>query len=243
MYIRVSLLFLLAFVNFNTYISTYSQCGPLPNAYAHNDYWHNRPLYDALEKGFTHIEADIFLKNGHLVVAHTYPLYTNNRTLENLYLQPLQEYIEAHGNQIFAGYNCPLTLMIDIKSDANKTYRALAPILEKYKTILTSCEGDKVTYRQVSIVLTGNKPSRLVRNQENRFVFIDDDLKNMVADNLQARQNVSLTASCKYSSVLKWKGKGQLPKAQKDSLCAYVRSAHEGGKKVRLWASPEKEEV
>ena len=33
----------------------------LPRAHAHNDYMHERPLYDALSHGFGSIEADVFL--------------------------------------------------------------------------------------------------------------------------------------------------------------------------------------
>ena len=43
---------------------------PLPQAHAHNDYEHERPLLDALEQGFTSIEADVWLVDGELRVAH-----------------------------------------------------------------------------------------------------------------------------------------------------------------------------
>ncbi|MEU9588105.1 hypothetical protein AB0D70_32420, partial [Streptomyces werraensis] len=37
---------------------------PLPRAHAHNDYEHDRPLLDALDHGFTSVEADIYLVDG-----------------------------------------------------------------------------------------------------------------------------------------------------------------------------------
>ena len=37
---------------------------PLGQAHAHNDYYHKRPLLDALSHGFCSVEADVFLKNG-----------------------------------------------------------------------------------------------------------------------------------------------------------------------------------
>ena len=43
---------------------------PLRQAHAHNDYEHVRPLHDALDHGFTSVEADIFLVDGDLLVAH-----------------------------------------------------------------------------------------------------------------------------------------------------------------------------
>ena len=38
----------------------FAQSVPLPNAFAHNDYSHKRPLHDALANGYTNIEADVF---------------------------------------------------------------------------------------------------------------------------------------------------------------------------------------
>ncbi|MDB5011544.1 MAG: hypothetical protein JWQ06_2333, partial [Mucilaginibacter sp.] len=52
-----------------------SQSIPLPNAFAHNDYFHKHPLYDALQNGYTNIEADVFLKGNNLVVAHINPYF------------------------------------------------------------------------------------------------------------------------------------------------------------------------
>ena len=43
---------------------------PLPQAHAHNDYEHDRPLRDALDPGFTSVEADVWLVDGKLLVAH-----------------------------------------------------------------------------------------------------------------------------------------------------------------------------
>jgi hypothetical protein len=34
---------------------------PLSRAHAHNDYEHDRPLYDAFAHGFNSVEADVFL--------------------------------------------------------------------------------------------------------------------------------------------------------------------------------------
>ncbi|MHC4705195.1 MAG: hypothetical protein ACYTFQ_31985, partial [Planctomycetota bacterium] len=64
---------------------------PLPQAHAHNDYRHDRPLYDALAHGFTGVEADIFLVDGDLYVAHDRHEITPERTLRRLYLDPLRE--------------------------------------------------------------------------------------------------------------------------------------------------------
>ncbi len=227
---------------FSTIINTsIGQVTILPNAYAHNDYHHKRPLLDALENGFTYVEADVYLRKGNLIVAHILPCLKKKRTLEALYLKPLLAYVQnnAAGNKE-AINECPLTLMIDIKSGADKTYEALLALLEKYKPILSGYEDGRTTLRNVTIVLTGHKPYGLVKNNETRFVFMDEDLRKAVAD---SSANLYPIASCKYSHLLKWKGKGVIPEADLKRLEYYVTEAHKNGRKVRLWASPEIKKV
>ncbi|MCC8409745.1 phosphatidylinositol-specific phospholipase C/glycerophosphodiester phosphodiesterase family protein [Mucilaginibacter sp. UR6-1] len=211
---------------------------PLQNGFAHNDYWHKRPLFDALDNGYTHIEADIFYINGEMVVAHFFPFFQGNRTLEKLYLKPLADRIKKQGN-VFEGYDTPVTLMIDIKTGAEDTYRALKPLLQKYSSILSSYENGRLQKRQVTIVLSGNKPYRSIKNEKQRLAFIDEDLRDVGKDKCDA--NVYQMASCKYSSLLNWDGNGTMPDDERRLLCSYVTKAHSMGKKVRLWASPEKE--
>ena len=57
---------------------------PLSAAHAHNDYRHERPLLDALEHGFCSVEADVFLVDDKLCVAHDAPEITPQRTLRSL---------------------------------------------------------------------------------------------------------------------------------------------------------------
>ena len=218
-----------------------SQSIPLPNAFAHNDYSHKHPLFDALQNGYTNIEADIFLHRGNLVVAHINPYFKAHRKLEGLYLKPLFDHITENKGELYAGYNKPITLMIDIKTDANTTYAALKPLLEKYKAILTSYENGKVTPGKVTVVLSGHKPYAMIQNEEQRFAFIDEDLRKTARDTSYA--NVFEMASCKYSKLLKWKGSGTISDNEQQKLCSYVAMAHKSGEKVRLWASPDNKAV
>src|SRR6266550_344596 len=89
---------------------------PLPHAHAHNDYLHRQPLRDALEHGFTSVEADIFLVEGQLLVGHDEKELRPDRTLSGLYLDPLRERANANGGWVF-DKGRPFTLLIDVKSD------------------------------------------------------------------------------------------------------------------------------
>ncbi len=61
----------------------------LPQAHAHNDYQHARPLKDALEHGFCSVEADVFPVRDQLLVGHSVLELRRARTLTDLYLKPL----------------------------------------------------------------------------------------------------------------------------------------------------------
>jgi hypothetical protein len=217
-----------------------SQCITLANAFAHNDYRHKHPLLDAENNGYTHIEADVFLHKGKLVVAHINPYFKGKRTLENLYLAPLSEQVLANNGNVYEGYNKPVTLMIDVKTDAKKTYAELKKLLDKYKPILSSYDTGKVTMRAVTIVLSGNKPFDDIKAEKSRLAFIDEDLRKVARDTVA---NVAQMASCKYSKLLKWKGNGTISPREKQRLCNYVTLAHKNGDQVRLWASPDNKAV
>lgn len=220
--------------------TAFAQNVSLANAFAHNDYSHKRPLYDALDNGFTHVEADIYLRNGKLVVAHILPMVQSKGTLESLYLAPLKACISGQ-SKLALQPKSPVTLMIDIKSNANKTYAVLETLLQKYKSIISGYENGNYIQRQINVVITGNKPYKKIKEEQNRLAFIDEDLTKTYRDTLVS--NVYQTASCKYSKMLGWNGKGEMPIAQRKKLCAFVAMAHKFGKKVRLWASPENENV
>src|SRR5512133_19730 len=109
---------------------------PLPHAHAHNDYEHRRPLLDALDQGFCSVEADIWLVQGRLLVAHNRSAVKPERTLQALYLDPLRERDKTNGNRIFPEVPS-LTLLVDVKSDAGRTYEVLRKVLGDYRQILT----------------------------------------------------------------------------------------------------------
>ena len=223
-------------------VAASSQIIPLPHAYAHNDYWHKRPLLDAMDNGFTHIEADVYLRHSRLLVAHRPPLLRRKRkTIEGLYLKPLYNHLTIATGQVQTPLDT-VVLMIDIKSNGKKTYSALRNILNKYKSILSTCINGKVTIRNLTLVLTGHRPLQELEKEEARYVFADADLRKIDSQET-AYPEMFTTASCKYSNLITWKGKGEIPELEKAHLTALVNKAHLSGTKVRLWAAPENETV
>src|SRR3954469_16036886 len=105
---------------------------PLTKAHAHNDYEHNRPLYDALDHGFTSVESDVWLVDGELLVAHDREGVNPDRTLESLYLEPLLDEVKKNGGSVYPGYEHEFILWVDIKSQGVETYQAIHKELRKY---------------------------------------------------------------------------------------------------------------
>jgi len=217
-----------------------AQSIPLPNGFAHNDYKHKHPLFDALENGFTNIEADVFLKHNKLVIGHLCPIFVG-RSLEKLYLKPLYDRVIANNGYVYANYKHPVILMIDFKTRADGTYRLLEQLLQKYASMLTHYENGKIVDGAVTVVVSGHKPYNLLEHEQDRFAFIDDDLRHVAKDT--SKHNVFTMASCKYARMLHWTGNGPMPFFERQRLCAYVALAHTMGSKVRLWASPDNKAV
>lgn len=216
--------------------NVFSQNCVLLNAHAHNDYKHKHPLSDALQNKFVSIEADIFLINDQLIVSHTRPFFKKKKTLENLYLKPLLDSCNKNNGTVYKNCDESIILLIDIKTDATETYKELKKYLEKYQSILTRYENETISFKAVTVILTGNKPFDVLQKDTIRNAFIDQSLLSL---DKSFESTLCLMTSTKYSNLLKWKGKGEIPKEEKEKLIALVNQAHQEDKLVRLWASPE----
>ncbi|GAB3950945.1 hypothetical protein GCM10028805_30030 [Spirosoma harenae] len=200
---------------------------PLPNAHAHNDYEQSRPLWDALDNGFTSVEADVHLIADTLYVSHNRPAIRNaEATLENLYLKPLIARIHQQGGLVLAGHKGPFYLMIDAKTQADSTYQALKKLLQRYRSTLTG----------VTIVLSGNRPIATVAKAKDRLLTLDGRPGDLGKGYSKAIMPIISDA---YPNQLSWRGQGDIPASEFQKLRQLVDRAHKEGKKVRLWASPE----
>ena len=154
---------------------------PLAQAHAHNDYRHDRPLHDALAHGFTGVEADVFLVEGDLYVAHDRHEITPEITLRSLYLDPLRERVRQNGGRVYP--NGPqVTLLIDFKSEAVSTYKALDRILIEYRDIFTSFGPGGRSDKAVLAVISGNRPYELMASQEVRYAGYDGRLADLQSE-------------------------------------------------------------
>ena len=209
---------------------------PMMRGHAHNDYLHSRPLFDALDNGFCSVEADIFLVDDALLVAHFLLFVRKDRTLESLYLEPLRERIRRFEGKIFPDAE-KFYLWIELKTEAKSTYAVLHKVLEKYADILTRFENDKEVPGAVTVILTGNANLDLIRNEPLRYACVDGGL-GMLDSNVSPTliPVVSLDWMREFSRF-----KGELPPDQQKKLAEQVLKAHERGRKLRYWNAPDHE--
>ncbi|MET8380136.1 phosphatidylinositol-specific phospholipase C/glycerophosphodiester phosphodiesterase family protein [Streptomyces microflavus] len=210
---------------------------PLRHAHAHNDYLHPRPLYDALAHGFTSVEADIFLVDGELLVAHDPAGLDPRRTLAALYLDPLRALVRAGRGGVHPHHRAPLQLLIDIKADGVAAYRELDRQLARHRSLFTRYHHGRVRPGAVTAVISGDRAARVpMEAQRTRLAFYDGRL-----DDLGTASPASFTPliSANWTQTFGWLGAGPFPRAERDRLRALVTAAHREGRRIRFWATPD----
>ena len=203
-----------------------------PCGHAHNDYEHPRPLQDALDAGMCSVEADIFLVGSDLLVAHEMANTDPARTLQSLYLDPLRE----------AELSRPLTLLIDVKSDASATYTVLDNLLSQYGDILTQWDDGAVTERAVTAIISGNRDRDTMEAQATRYAALDGRITDLNAAVTIPTSLIPLVSD-NWLFQVGWLGGEEIPADTLALLQGHVESAHAEGRRIRFWASPDTEEV
>jgi hypothetical protein len=219
--------------------AAFPQAAPLARAHAHNDYLHRRPLLDALGHGFTSVEADIYLIDGHLLVAHDQDKAWATNTLQALYLDPLLARAKLNKGRIYPE-GPVFTLLIDVKSEAEATYSVLKEVLKPYQKMLTRFSNDSIETNAVTIVLSGNRAQAAVAAEKIRFVSIDGRLPDL--DTKVSRCLMPLVSD-NWVKHFQWRGVGPLPEEDKRKLDKIVTAAHEQGQKLRFWGTPDSAQV
>lgn len=210
------------------------------SGHAHNDYLHARPLAHALELGYASIEVDVHLKEGELLVGHDDWQLTKGRTLEKLYLEPLAARVKANGGRVYPNRAEPLLLLIDLKTDGATTYAAVHDRLGRFAFLLSEFSNGTVTPRAVQVVISGNVPREIIKDQSRRWAGIDGRLTDL--DSAWPTSLMPLLSD-HWGRHFKWKGDGAMPAEERTKLLDLVAKAHQRGRKLRFWATPERESV
>lgn len=174
------------------------------HCHSHNDYWRKIPLYSAIDSGCSSVEVDLWLVDTEVYVGHRRLTLTSERTLSNLYLDPLLRLLEMQ-NPISPFYsdkeyplepneNYPLNgvfdtdptqtliLLVDFKSYGPGIWWELRSQLSPLRDrgYLTYFDGTDIVERPVTVVGTGNAPFEwLTANETYRDVFFDAPLAEL----------------------------------------------------------------
>ncbi|RFU61196.1 hypothetical protein D0463_15420 [Bacillus sp. V59.32b] len=210
---------------------------PLAKAHAHNDYEHERPLYDALEHGFTSVEADVWLKDGELLVAHDQINVNPERTLKSLYLDPLKERVHENRGSVYNGTNQDFLLWIDIKSEDVATYKEIHKQLAEYKKILTKFSMSGVKQSAITVIISGNRPRDLMEDQNIRYATFDGRMSDLGTN---VPNEFMPVISDNWTKHFILQGIGEMPEHEREKLNNIVKEAHNRGQIVRFWATPDK---
>lgn len=219
-----------------TLTAPYAPVTSLDRAHAHNDYEHRRPLFDALHHGFTSVEADIWLVDGELRVAHDLDQTVAGRTIEALYLDPLQAITRANNGQVYPDRNEPVQLLVDIKSDAEATYTQLTKTLASYRQMLTQFGPAGTREGAVEVVISGNRPRELMESEPVRWAAYDGRLTDLDGD---APASFIPLLSDRWTTTFTWRGVGPMLPTEEQRLQAIVTTAHQDDRRVRFWATPD----
>lgn len=206
-------------------VSTYAQQQYTPaSIHSHNDYSRPDAFYHAFNAGVGTIEADVFLRNGKLMVAHDSTGISPERSLKNLYLDPLRSELNKHPR--------PVILMIDVKEAYGPALTELLAELEPLKS-LTKANNPQVP---LSIVITGNRPPPAEYTNYPACITFDDDLS--VPHTQQQWQRVA-QVSLNFANYSKWKGERILPLRDEKLIKAIINSVHLSERRIRFWAAPD----
>ena len=198
------------------------------NLHSHNDYEKPFPFSEAYNQGFGSIEADIFLRAGNLIVAHDTAQLKWHRTLDSLYLQPLQKCIRTNKGYPFADHGKVLQLLIDIKTDSTATLDQLVKKLQLYPEI-TNCKA-------VKLVISGSRPASAAFASYPSWIYFDGELH--LDYPLAALDKIDMLSD-NFRNYSSWNGIDTLPLKDKLVLEALISKGHRLHKKVRFWNAPD----
>lgn len=215
----------------------------LARAHAHNDYEHPRPLLDALEQGFTSVEADVYASpiptEPGLYVAHDPQDIRLDRTLASLYLDPLRARVAQNGGCVYA--DCAqFHILVDSKTPHAWTYSKIEAELAKYPELFARVENGVVKPGPVMAILSGMRDKAELASSASRALFYDGTFAD-----LDANDPISLMPliSDSWTAQLGWNGEGEMPEDQRAKLREAGAKAAAQGRRVRVYGTPDNENV
>jgi len=194
--------------------------------HSHNDYEQAEPLVNALQNKVYSLEADIYLVNDTLKVAHDKKDLTAAPSLLALYIQPIVHLFKDNHGQISDDKTYSPVLMIDIKENGEAALSALVKLLSAYPSVFNR----KINKKAVQIVISGDRGDISKWTSWPTFILFDGRI-NEHYDKAQLKRVAFISDS--YFNYAK-------QKETTDSLIKQLAArAHQIKTLLRLWAIPD----
>lgn len=230
--------------------SPYSEMPDPIACHSHNDYWRDEPLFSALKTGCIGIEADVWLVEDDLWIAHEEQDLKRGMTFSSLYVDPLVELLEKRnsfsptdGWSTLGVYKSDpeqtVVLVIDLKSESHDTWPVVNAQLQplRERGWLSHVSDGKVHRRPITVVGSGTTNfETLMSNATHRDAFFDAPLDALKDSDYDATN--SYYASVSFTKHLGHSLTGYLSGNQLGKLRRAVDEAHSRGLKARYWGSP-----
>lgn len=198
------------------------------NAHSHNDYEQEVPYWMAYDHQFGSIEADIFLRNSELIVAHDEKELEYNRSFRKLYLENIDSCLHKNNGYPYKDSSRDLQLLIDIKTDSVKTLEKLIILLAQFPALIHN--------RHIFLVITGNRPNPDSFSQYPGYIWFDGVLSKTYTKVQLSRIKMM---SDNFHFYSQWHGTGEIPPEEFEKLRSLMVPAHQEGIRVRSWNAPD----
>lgn len=221
--LSISLMFLVT-------LASYAQ--QLPIIYhSHNDYNRTVPFWEAYSQHCASIEADVFLQDGEILVAHNRKDVTAERSLRKMYIEPIVKTFRENGGRMWKGSDDRLQLVVDLKT--GESLPGVIALAEEYPDVFTTENG-------VKIVITGDEPAPEDFGKWPAWLWFDGDFKdgklNYTPEQLK---RIAMISTDFRKFARNWNGKGRMINSELEAVTKAIETAHEAGKPIRFWDAPE----
>jgi hypothetical protein len=191
--------------------------------HAHNDYQKPDPLINALRYKVFAIEADIYLLDNKILVAHDKKELATAPTLDSLYLQPIIKLFKQHKGTISADKNYAPALMIDIKENGEGVIAALIKLLSSHRSVFDR----SVNKKALQIVISGDRTISSKWSSYPTYILFDG----------RPYENYDSAAIKRIAFISDSYTKYVNSQDSTTQLKDLVQKVHAMGKLLRLWAA------
>lgn len=200
--------------------------------HSHNDYARRVPFYQAYAQQVASIEADVFLRDGKLLVGHEVGELSPDMTFEALYVEPVVTLFKRNGGRAWRDSDRHLQLMVELKSETGPTLRAVAEVLGRWPEVFDPA----VNPDAVRVTVTGRVPEPADFGDYPAYIRFDGAWD---AEYTPGQLERVALISADFKRFSQWNGKGSIIPAEREKLERVIDKAHAWDKPVRFWGAPE----